>query len=111
MSDNPTTEVAILMTTCNKYIPGVQTFYLQSLVAMKEKSNDIEKSTNTTSHLMNKDTNIGLSNIKSTTTIQLEVPRDVTLNFPTKWIPPGTRFLVSFTGGDITKPKIVGRDF
>nr|DAE82534.1 MAG TPA: type VI secretion system component [Caudoviricetes sp.] len=28
-----------------------------------------------------------------------------------KFIPPGTRFLVSFTSGDITKPVIVGREF
>ena len=111
MADNNATEVAILMTTCNKYVPGIQTFYLQSLVPMKDKTNDITTNANNTAHLMNKDTNIGLSEIKTSTTIQLEVPRDVTVNYPTKWIPPGTRFLVSFSGGDITKPKIVGRDF
>lgn len=111
MGDNLVTEVAVLMTVCNKYVPGTQTFYLQSLVPLQDKSNSIIKETNTTSNLMNKDTNIGLSEVKSSTTIQLEVPREVTVNYPTKWIPPGTRFLVSFSGGDITKPKIVGRDF
>ncbi len=34
-----------------------------------------------------------------------------TRNFPKKFIPIGTRFLVSYTGGDISKPVIVGREF
>jgi len=106
------TEVAILMTTCNKYTPGTQTFYLQSLVPMKDKSNSIETEQVSASNLENKDiSSITLSEVNTSSTIELEVPKEVTRNFPTKWIPPGTRFLVSFAGGNITKPQIVGRDY
>lgn len=106
------TEVAILMTTCNKYTPGKQTFYLQSMVPMKDKSNTITSESNSGTALDNKETeDIGLSEANTSSTIILEVPREVTRNYPKKWIPPGTRFLINFSGGDITKPQIVGRDF
>ena len=35
------TETVILMTTCNKFNPRIQTFYLQSLVPADSKSNKI----------------------------------------------------------------------
>ena len=39
------------------------------------------------------------------------MPKEVVRNFPTKYIPPGTRFTISFLGGDINKPVVVGRDY
>ena len=41
----------------------------------------------------------------------LELPKEVARNYPKKFIPPGTRFLVAFIGGDLTKPVIIGRDY
>jgi hypothetical protein len=104
-------EVAVLMSTCNKYIPGKQTFYIQAMVPMKDKSNNTETETNDTSNLENQDPNIGVSNVKTGSSIELEVPKEYTRFYPKKFIPPGTRFLVAFTGGDITKPIIIGRDY
>lgn len=106
------TETIILMTTCNKFNPGIQTFYLQSLVPADSKSNKIVSEINDGSNILNKDkSGLGISKVSTCNTIQLELPREIARQYPKKWIPPGTRFLMSFNGGDITKPKIVGRDF
>jgi hypothetical protein len=111
-TDVVSSEVAILMTTCNKYDPGVQTFKLQSLVGLEDSSTAIKTTTLNKSNLLNKDASgIPISTVSTSTTIQLEIPKDVTKNYPTKFIPPGTRFIVQFTSGDITKPVIVGREF
>ncbi len=40
------TYIAVLLTTCDKYTPGKQTFRIQSLVGLKENSNQIEKTEN-----------------------------------------------------------------
>ena len=112
ISDFSPSEVAILLTTCNKYTPGKQTFRLQSIVGLKENSNTVEETHLGKSNLLNKDTsNIPISSVKTSSVITLDVPKEVTINYPTKFIPPGTRFLVSFVSGDISKPIIVGRDF
>lgn len=112
INDFTSSEVAILLTTCNKYEPGIQVFRLQSLVGLEENSTSIETKTLDTSNLLNSDiSNIPISTANTATVIQLEVPRDITLKYPTKFIPPGTRFIVSFVSGDITKPIIVGSDF
>lgn len=106
------TEVAILLTTTNKYIPGTQKFRLQSIVGLKENSEAVDTQQIDTSNLVNKDSStLGISTAKTASIIELDLPKEVTRNYPYKWIPPGTRFLVSFTSGDITKPIIVGREF
>jgi hypothetical protein len=112
LDDFTPSEVAILLTTCNKYIPGKQTFRLQSIVGLEENS-DTQKTTNIgKANLLNKDaSNIPISTANTSNVIDLDVPKEVTLNYPTKFIPPGTRFIVSFVSGDITKPIIVGREF
>jgi len=112
LDDFTSSEVAILLTTCNKYTPGKQTFRLQSLVGLEENSSDVKTTTISKANLLNKDTSgIPISTASTSTVIELEVPREVTANYPTKFIPPGTRFIASFTSGDITKPIIVGREF
>ena len=106
------TEVAILLTTCNKYTPGTQTFRLQSIVGLQENSTSTDTVNVSKSNLVNKDTSVvPLSSVTTPDTLHLEVPQDVSTSYPTKFIPPGTRFIVAFTGGDITKPIIVGREF
>ena len=87
------TEVGILTSVCNKYEPGYQTFYVQALNPMNMKS-----PIKTTSKVRNPN-------------ILIEMPKEVVRNFPTKYIPPGTRFTISFLGGDINKPVVVGRDY
>lgn len=103
-------EVAILMQVTNKYHPGVCPFYLQSLTPSQPKTTETQTIPFTGNNLMN-DSSIGASSLESGSTIELELPREIARQFPVKWIPQGTRFLVLFIGGDITKPVIIGRDY
>lgn len=107
-----TTQVAILLDTTNKYVPGKKKFRLQSVSGLQENSTGIVKETVSKSNILNKDTsNLPISGLNTSDVIELEIPKDVSRNYPTKFIPPGTRFIVSFTSGDITKPTIIGREF
>ena len=110
-SDTSTTEVAILIDdSVNKYHPGLQTFRLQSINGTQGNDNSIEHRQINIPNLMNKD-RPNFSQAHITSVVKLELPRDVTRNFPLKFIPAGTRFLVTFNSADITKPVIVGREF
>lgn len=110
--DMQTTEVAILLDDyVDKYNPGIQTFKLQSVVGLQENSRAVTTTYNTVPNLMNKDKDIGLSRVKTAPVIKLELPREICRNFPTKYIPVGTRFIVSFNSSDITKPVIIGREY
>lgn len=104
-------EIAILTSTCNKYAPGKQTFYLQSINPMNEKNRGINKVTVNNDNIQNQDSSSESGELEMANNIVLDLPKDIARWYPTKWIPPGTRFIVSFIGGDLTKPQIVGRDF
>ena len=107
-----TTQIAISMTTFDKYKPGKQKFFLQSLVPTQELTNEVKSTKLSTSNLLNKDTSgLQVGSVDVGSTIELEVPKDVCRWFQVKFIPPGTRFVVGFDNGDITNPRIIGRDF
>lgn len=109
--DTSTTEVAILLDDAvNKYNPGYQVFRLQSVSGLNENSTAINSIDINVPNMMNKDS-INLGSVNTTAVVKLELPRDVTRNYPLKFIPAGTRFIVSFNSGDITKPVIVGREY
>lgn len=110
--DYNTTEIAILLATCDKYTPGFQPFRLQKLVGLQENSTDIVTSNIDTTNIMNADTsNLPISQTKTSSVIKIEIPYEVSRRYPVKFIPPGTRFIVSFSSGDITKPVIIGGEF
>lgn len=112
LNDFGTSEVAILLSTCNKYYPGTQIFRLQSLAGLNQNSNVMDTTSLSKENLVNKDTsNIAVSEINTASVISLEVPKQIAVKYPKKFIPPGTRFIVSFPSGDITKPVIVGGEF
>lgn len=105
-------EVAVLMETVNKYDRDNKCkFYLQALTPNKPKNLDESTTTNSGSNLANLNNNIGSTNITTSNVITLVLPREIARTYPTKWIPQGTRFIVSFIGGDITKPVIIGREY
>lgn len=107
-----TSEVAILLDTTNKYTPGRKKFRLQSVSGLQENSTTKESENLNLSNILNADISaLPISQLKKSDIIELELPREVTRNYPTKFIPAGTRFIVNFTSGDITKPVIVGREF
>lgn len=104
------TEVGILTSVCNKYKPGYQTFYVQALNPLNYKSNTVSTTSVSSSNIINANKpKSGKINIGSN--IRIEMPKEVARQFPTKFIPPGTRFIISFLGGDINKPVVVGRDY
>lgn len=112
MPDFTLTDTAVLMSTCNKYEPGEQLFKLQCLTGLNENSITKDTTTLSKSNLMNADpSNIPISSINTSTVLKLDLPKKIAMDYPTKFIPPGTRFIISFTSGDITKPVIVGSDF
>src|SRR5574344_2485860 len=87
------TEVAVLTSTCNKYNPGKQTFYLQSLNPMNSKANGVYSDQINTSNIKNANKINQSSKISCGSNLVLELPKDVTKGFHTKYIPAGTRFL------------------
>lgn len=112
IKDFTNTQIAILLTTCDKYQPGEQTFRLQSLVGLKNNSNAINTQTNTSTNLLNLDKSaLPIGKVQTSAVLRIKVPVDISRRYPVKFIPPGTRFLVSFSSGDIKNPIIVGDDF
>lgn len=107
-----TTAVAILLDTCNKYECGKFPFRLSSLVGLKDNTTTIAHASLSKKNLLNKNKgSIPIGNVNTASTIMLEIPTDVARKYPVKFIPPGTRFIVTFNSGDITKPVIVGGEF
>lgn len=104
--------IGILLTTTNKYEPGEQVFRVQSLVGLKENSTEIVKTNLDTGNILNEDTsNLPIGEVGTSTVLKLPVPFEVSRRYPIKFIPPGTRFIITFSSGDITKPRIVGGEF
>lgn len=108
--DSKYTEIAELTTTCNKYHPGKQTFYLPSLNPMNERPNSVT-TVQESPNLENADSTAKGTSVECGSNLVLELPKEIARNYPKKFIPPGTRFLVTFVGGDISKPMIIGRDY
>lgn len=112
MGQYNTSQIAILQSVANKYNPGKQVFKLQAITGMKDNTNKIETNSISTAKIMNKDTkDLPISNVNKATCIKLEIPKHLTESYPTKYIPQGTRFIVDFQNGDISKPIITGCEF
>lgn len=107
-----TSQIAILQTVTNKYNPGKQVFKLQAITGTKNNTNQVDTKTISTANILNKDpSNLPISSINTATCIKLEIPKHLTENYPTKFIPQGTRFIVDFQNGDISKPIITGCEY
>ena len=105
-------DVAILMDDhVDKYHPGIQTFKLQSITGLQPNTTVVTTQEIDISRILNEDTSFLSLPVNKAACVKLKLPREHTRNFPKKFIPVGTRFLVSYTGGDISKPVIVGREF
>lgn len=103
------TEIAILLDDyVNKYHPGVQTFRLQVTSGLQGNSRALYREKNYVDNIMNKDTSaIKVSEVSYSAVVKLPFPREITRNYPKKYIPAGTRVVVQFISGDITKPQII----
>lgn len=104
--DTRYTEIAELVYVTNKYYPGTQEFRIPSLI-----TGDTDGTTyNNKRNIQNKDsTALGISTTTQASTIQIDLPKEHTIHYPKKFIPAGTKFVVCFAGGNLSKPQIIGR--
>ena len=106
------TTIGILLTVCNKYEPGEHPFQIQSLVGLQNTTNVVTHTALNTSNILNEDVSaLPVGECNSTSVIKLPIPFEVSRRYPLKFIPQGTRFIISFSSGDITKPRIIGGEF
>ena len=109
--DLSATQIGTLQTVCNKYKPGKQVSKLQSINGTLENTNKVTTEKVSTKNLLNDDIGaLGLTDVKTSVCIKIEIPSQVVKDYPTKYIPQGTRFMISFQNGDISKPIVIGVD-
>lgn len=101
---------AILYEQVDKYEFPVQKhpFYIKALVPLEtEVGRTINVQRN---NIVNKDlTWLATQTMKSEITLDLYIPRYLMLDYPDKYIPRGTKFLVGFVGGNINNCQLIGR--
>lgn len=100
-------EIAVLQEEINKYDPPKNAKFI--IPALMGNLN-IEKTTpNRRSNILNKTNNLGITRTTTSNYITLAVPKEYVINYPEKYVPKDTMFIVGFIGGDITSAKIIGR--
>jgi hypothetical protein len=110
IENTTTTEIAILLDDhVDKYHTGIQAFRLQSVNGLQNNTREQQTFSINIPNLMNKDP-IDPGKINTSSVVKIKLPREVTRDYPVKYIPVGTRFIVTFNSGDITKPVIIGRE-
>lgn len=101
---------AILYETVNKYeqIGIKHPFYIKPLVPLES---EIGRTININkNNIMNKDLKwLSTETMTSEITLDLFLPKYLMLDYPDKYIPKGTKFLVCFIGGNINNAHIIGR--
>lgn len=105
-------KIALNLEPFDKYEPGKKKFFIQALTPTKQMSTEFETPNLPTGNILNKeDISLDLKIPQVGCCVELEIPKDVCRWFQVKFIPEKTRFLVAFDGGDVTRPRIVGRDY
>ena len=83
-------------------------FFIKALVPLEKeagKTININKS-----NIYNKDRNwLATYSMTSEKTVNLVIPRYLKLDYPNEVIPKGTKFLVTFVGGNLNNCQIIGR--
>lgn len=102
---------AILYETVDKYeTPKKHPFYIKALVPLEKEEGQVININK--SNIYNKDlTWLSTYTMTSEITIDLFIPTYYINDYPEKYIPKGTKFLVGFVGGNINNVQIIGRCF
>ena len=109
-SDYNYTHEAILYEVVDKYEEGdpKHPFFIKALVPLEKEAGqtiNINKA-----NIYNKDRNwLATYSMTSEITIDLIIPRFIKMDYPDKYIPKGTKFLVTFIGGNLNNCQIIGR--
>lgn len=87
-------------------------FFINAITPLLSSSNPLDetKSRSTISNILNYGTKLGIESYTLSNYVSLRVPRYISneLTDGDGYINKGAKFLVSFVGGDINKPRIVG---
>ena len=108
-------EIAIAMDDIDRANPGVIRFAIPVLTPLMNNDKPITDTIRQSrSNLMNdQSVKFEIENIKVTNTIRIPVPQEVCnayqLDDSNRIIKSGSKWIVVFVGGDITKPRIISR--
>lgn len=100
-------EIAVLSEEINKYNPPSNAKFV--IPALMGNLNTEKTTPNNSSNILNKTNDLGITRTTTSNYVTLAVPKEYVINYPKKYVPEGTLFIVGFIGGDITTAKIVGR--
>ena len=100
-------EIAVLQEEINKYDPPSNAKFIIPALMGDLKT---EKTTpNKSNNILNKNNNLGLTKTTSSNYFTLAIPKEYVINYPEKYVPKDTLFIVGVVGGDITSARIIGR--
>lgn len=100
-------EIAVLQEDINKYNPPSDAKFI--IPALMGNLGTEKTTPNKSTNILNKTNNLGITKTTTSNYITLEVPKEYVINYPSKYVPKDTMFIVGFIGGDITSAKIIGR--
>lgn len=100
-------EIAVLQEDINKYDPPSKAKFI--IPALMGNMGTEQTTPNKSINILNKTNNLGITRTTTSNYITLEVPKEYVINYPEKYVPKETMFIVGFIGGDITSAKIIGR--
>lgn len=100
-------EIAVLQEDINKYNPPKKAKFI--IPALMGNLGTEKTTTNKSTNILNKTNNLGITKTTTSNYVTLEIPKEYVINYPEKYVPKETMFIVGFIGGDITSAKIIGR--
>ena len=105
-------EIGIAMQQIDRLNPGLVKFIIPILTPNMDNSRRVEsKIHQNKDSLMNKNKNIEIETLDIRNYITIKMPREVCSLFymsdTDRYIPSGSKWIIVFVGGDITKPKII----
>jgi len=105
-------EIGIAMQQIDRLNPGEVKFIIPVLTPNMDNSRLIEsKIHQNKSSLMNKNKNIEIETLSVSNYITIKIPREVCSMFyiadDDRFIPSGSKWIIVFVGGDITKPRVI----
>ena len=104
--DRMRTEIAVLQEDIDAKNPG----YAKFKIPVIHSDTTIAHITTSNTNIRNKNSgNIKQSSVNIKDTITLRVPEEYTYFWPTEIVPAGTRFIVTFVGGNVNDIRIIGR--
>lgn len=105
-------EIGIAMQQIDRFNPGDVKFIIPVLTPNMDNSRLVEsKIHQNKDSLMNKNKNIEVESLDIRNYITIKMPREVCSMFyisdNDRYIPSGSKWIIVFVGGDITKPRII----